>query len=99
MSLLRYGESGFVIVLAVAIARLSANEVRRIVDTARPHVPRHLRVGTDGTHASHHAVRHSGGDDLFRRDTLLDPLLKRCQRVPHIGPPGSRATAMPYIGQ
>ena len=87
------------VVMAVVIMRLSANEVRRIIDAAGPHVPRNLRVGTDGTCAGYHPTCHPRSDDFFRRDTLLDPLLQRGQRVPCIGPAGGGSAAMPDIGQ
>src|SRR3989442_12368824 len=76
-----------------------ADEGRRIVDGARSRVPRHSRVGAEGTRAGRHAARHPGGDDLVRRDALLDPLLERGQRVKRVGPPGGGAAAMPNIGQ
>ena len=51
----RVGRSVSIVAMAVTIARFSANKVRRIVDAARPDIPCHLRVGTDGTRAGHHA--------------------------------------------
>src|SRR4029434_350188 len=87
------------VVMPVAIVRLSANEVRRIVDAARPHVLRGLGVGTNRTCAGYHPTCHSGSDDLLWRDPLLDPLLERGQRIPRIGPSRGGSTAMPHIGQ
>ena len=86
------------IVMPVAIPRLPANEVRRIVDAARPYIPRHLRVGTDGTCAGYHPTCHPRSDDFFRRDTLLDPLLQRSAGPMYWARRGGSA-AMPDIGQ
>src|SRR5262249_61213713 len=70
----------------LAIVRFSANKIRRIVDAARSHIPRHLRVGTDGTRPGHHAGRNPGGNDLLRGRAFLDPILKRGHQVQRIGP-------------
>jgi hypothetical protein len=86
-------------VWTVAIVRLPADEVRRIVDAARSDILRHLRIGTDRTHAGNHAIGHPGSDDILGGDALLDPLLKRGQRIKFIGSSGRGSTTMSDIGR
>jgi hypothetical protein len=74
-----------------------ANKIRRIVDAARPGVARRLRIGADWTRARHNAARHSGRDYFVRGNPVLDPLLKRGDRVPGVRAPGGTATAMPDV--
>src|SRR5882724_6458091 len=85
--------------MAVAIVRISANKVRRIVDAARSHIPRNLRVSTNGTCAGYHPTCYPGSDDLLWRDPLLDPILKRGQQVQRIGPSRGGSATMSHIGQ
>src|SRR5262249_17188738 len=82
----------------LAIVRFSANKIRRIVDAARSHIPRHFRVGTDGTCAGYHPPCHPGSDDLFWGGALLDPILKRGHQVQRIGPSRGGSATMPTLG-
>src|SRR3954470_5660138 len=77
----RNAEATIAFLVFVFPAALLADEVRSVVDAARPFVYRAVRIGADRPRARNDAAVDTGGDHLLGSDAVLDPLLERGDRV------------------
>src|ERR1035437_9327089 len=80
--------------LARQSARIDASEVSGIIDAPGALPPRNLGIGAQRSGAIRHAVGDMRCDNLLRRLSVLDPLVKGAQRVESIRT-GTSAT-MPH---